>query len=320
MTTAADRSSSQNDRRTHTSHAPIAVFAYRRPDLLQRMFMSLRACLGFAQSSVTIFVDGPRTPADLPAVQAVRDFAYGLRLSNVEVVVRDENLGLPRSIVAGARQLCARDGRVIVLEDDLLLSPHALDYFNLGLESFKNERRVWSICSYMYDVPELRLRTEAMALPLAHPWGWATWERSLAAFDLDAPIDPLDLESASFRTSFNLSGFRDFTAMLQLSVDGKISSWFIRWYYQIFKSDGLSIFPPQSFSRNIGISGSGGTHASVLNPYNFLVPPAPLATHPVRMPNSMQVDYAAIDEMNLSRGATVQRFIDRLGRIKRRLR
>ena len=295
------------------------MFAYRRPDLLRRMFTSLRTCFGFTESSVTIFVDGPRTAADLPAVQAVRGFAHGLRLANVEVVVRDENLGLPKSIVAGARQLCARDGRVIVLEDDLLLAPSALDYFNTGLDAFKNERRVWSVCSYMYDVPALRSRTEAIALPFAHPWGWATWDRALAGFDLDAPIDRADLGSASFRTYFNLGGLRDFASMLQLSVEGKVSSWFIRWYYQIFKSGGLSIFPPRSFVDNAGIVSSGGTHASVLNPYNFLMRPAELASGPIRMPDMLQVDYAAIDAMACSRDARVQRLIGKLGQIKRRL-
>jgi hypothetical protein len=301
------------------SHAPIAIFAYDRLDHFERMFGALRACRGFTESPVIIFLDGARSDKDAPRVEAVRSFARNINLPNITLVEREQNMGLKASICAGVSEICAKYGQVIVLEDDLILSPVALEYFNKGLEHYKDYKRVWSIVGYQYDTPALRNLDRALILPFAHCWGWATWERAWIQFDVDASIRDKDLKSKVFRTAFDVYGVQNFSDMLELSLAKKINSWFIRWNYKVFSEQGVSVFPPVTYVTNIGMS-SGGTHASSLNPYSLLVNPAPPSETMVKFPEHLFVDYWAIDNIRRAWDVKIQRLIAFLGKIKRLLK
>jgi hypothetical protein len=301
-----------------TRFAPLAIFAYNRKDNLERMFASLQACEGFANSPIFIFVDGPKTLADAPKVEAVREYAKALRVPNLELVIRDTNIGLKESIYSGVSHVCQKYGRVIVLEDDLVLSPVTLTYFNAALEKYADAPRVWSISGYQYNVPILKNTSRALVLPFAHPWGWATWARAWSKFNLAAKVDERDLSSPSFACAFDVFGIADFRNMLVLALQGLVNSWFIRWYYTIFSAGGVSIFPPHSYVTNTGIRG-GGTHASRLNPYRFLTRPSETSATLCTFPDELKVDFWAIDEIRRSWDARVQNFIIRLGRVKRML-
>lgn len=300
--------------------APIAIFAHRRAGHLRQMLEALQACEGFFDSEVTIFVDGARTADEQGQVNAVRDLVMGLGLPNVTSSFRQDNLGLRRSIFSGVGEMCRKYGRVIVLEDDLVLSSSALNYFNSALDRYENVERVWSVSAYMYDVASFRHRERAIFLPFPHPWGWATWARAWANFDLDDPLGVGEMQSKAFQTAFNAFGVRDWAEMLALSESGKVNSWYIRWYYRMFRDGGLSVFPPRSLLENVGVSGEGGTHASRLNPYSLLVKRKPQDCRSVQLPDDVRVDYAAIDAIAASWDARVQKYISHLGRIKRSLR
>jgi hypothetical protein len=49
--------------------------------------------------------------------------------------------------------------------------------------------------------------------------------------------------------------------MLNNQMMGHIDSWAIRWYWSVFRRNGLVLYPPASLIRNIGLDGSG-THGS----------------------------------------------------------
>lgn len=301
-----------------TSRAPIAVFAYNRCDHFKRMFASLQSCSGFAESAVTIFIDGPRSQDDAAAVGEVKAYAQSLNLPNVRIVERSENLGLKQSIYAGVTEICQQQGRVIVFEDDLLLSPAILDYFNDGLDRYADNPNVWTLVGYQYDVPALRSCPRALVLPFTHTWGWATWGRAWLGYDMNAPVDPKDLSSASFRRAYDVFGVRDFRNMLVLALESLVSCWFSPWYYKMFKARGVSLFPPQTYIAHVGYD--GGTHASRLNPYNMLVKPTPPSAAVFAWPETLSIDYWAIDAIATSWDARVQKYISYLGHIKRMLR
>jgi hypothetical protein len=300
-------------------NAPIAIFAYRRAGHLKAMLETLSRCVEFEQSPVIVFVDGPKGAEDRSHVLAVRDVVSNLDWNNLEVVFSEQNKGLKRSISEGVTSVIRRHGRAIVLEDDLHLSPVALQFFNKALDKYADEPRVWSISGYMYDVPELRSRKDAFFIPFAQSWGWATWERAWTQFDLDAAIPNDILETRSFRRAFSVNGISDFANMLRLARDGHINSWYVRWYFKIFSEGGVSLFPPVTLVTNRGISSTGGTHASLLNPYDMLVKPQPPAQALVGLPDRVAVDYPAMDVIPKSWEATVIRTIHTAGSVKRKL-
>jgi hypothetical protein len=110
--------------------APIAVFAYRRTNLLTKTLDALERCPEFADSPVFIFSDGPRSGGAEADVAAVRKLVRGRLRRNMTLIESSMNRGLAASIISGVSQLCNDHGRVIVVEDDLIVSPSTLTWFN----------------------------------------------------------------------------------------------------------------------------------------------------------------------------------------------
>ncbi len=135
--------------------APVAVFAYKRLAHLRQTMESLAANAEAAATPLYVFCDAPRHAEDLRATQEVRDYVAGLTsFPSVRVTHRERNFGLARNIVEGVGQVLEAHDRVIVVEDDLLLSPHFLAYMNDGLETYADDAAVASIHGYCYPVAE----------------------------------------------------------------------------------------------------------------------------------------------------------------------
>jgi hypothetical protein len=239
--------------------APIAVFAFNRPDHLRRALDSLMACDGFDAALVTVFVDGPRHGDEAQAVEASAAVAREVLGPAASVRARASNQGLARSIMDGVGELVRDHGRVIVIEDDLELAPCFLTFMNEALSRFEHDERVYQVSGHMFDVPELRQQPDAMFLPLTTTWGWGTWARAWAHFDPLAAGWERMLSDRRFRRRFNFGGVYDYSVLMRRQMRGRADSWGIRWYWSVFRRDGLSLFPPRSLVRNLGQDGSG-TH------------------------------------------------------------
>lgn len=99
-------------------YAPIAVFAFNRPDHLRRTLDALAANELAAQSDLTIFCDGPRSGAETEKTEAVRNVAKSAQgFASLTVVERPCNLGCATSIIDGLKQMFAQHAKLIVIED-----------------------------------------------------------------------------------------------------------------------------------------------------------------------------------------------------------
>ena len=239
--------------------APIALFAYNRPEHLRATLEALAADPLAASSDLHIFLDGARGEAAIPLVAAVRKIAKSARgFRAVEVLERTANAGLVEAITTGVSNLCAAHDRVIVLEDDLITAPGFLTFMNEALEKFRDNPQVMQISGYMYPVNPANYG-QAMFLPATSCWGWATWLRAWNSYDpamrgMSAlSVDPVR------RRALNLDGAYDYWQMLQDHHQGRINSWGVVWHLSVFMSGGLTLYPPVSLVSNCGFDGSG-TH------------------------------------------------------------
>jgi hypothetical protein len=243
-----------------TRFAPIALFAYNRPDHLARVSDALANSPEAAASPLFVFCDAPKNEGAAKAVAEVRGLAHRIKgFASIEVVEQSSNQGVARSIIQGATQLTAGFGRVIVLEDDLLPSPHFLRYVNAALDAYADEERVISIHAYSY--PVARSLPETFFLRGADCWGWATWSRGWALFEPDGAKLLDQLEQRNLTRTFDFDGAYSYTQMLRDCIAGRNDSWAIRWYASAFLRDKLTLYPGSAQVRNIGADGSG-THVS----------------------------------------------------------
>jgi hypothetical protein len=239
--------------------APIAFFAYKRPQHTLQSLESLAQNEGAAESELFIFCDAPKRQEDQESVKQVREVVRSKQwCGTVNIIERETNLGLANSIIRGVTDLCDEYGSVIVIEDDLVLSPFFLNYMNKALNLYKNEPSVMQISGYMFPV-KLELETDAIFLPFSTSWGWATWQRAWKCFDLSMSGYEQLKEESLLRYKFDLDASYPYFKMLESQRINQIDSWAIVWYLSVFMRQGMTLFPTQSLVRNIGFDGSG-TH------------------------------------------------------------
>jgi hypothetical protein len=266
-----------------TRPAAIAVFVYRRPEHTRRMLRSLLANPLAAQSPITLFCDGARGERDAAEVAATRAAVRELAPAGARIVERDANLGLAGSVIAGVTELVGQHGEAIVLEDDLELSPFALEYFNAALDRYRDEERVMHVSGYMYPVqaalPEAFFYREATC------WGWATWARAWRHFEPDARRIRQAVLDCGARRSFDAEGSFPFFDTLEAQIAGRADSWAIRWYGSLWLHDGLALHPGRALVRNTGHDGSG-VHCGVSSGYDVELGAAPVRSFPDRAQES----------------------------------
>lgn len=240
-----------------SGNAPVAFFAYKRPQHTLQSLESLSQNIGAEKSQLYIFCDGAKDEAAEPDVQAVRRVVRQKQwCGQVEIIERNQNWGLANSIISGVSELCRDYGKVIVVEDDLLLSPYFLKYMNSALQHYLEEPKVMHISGYMYDVKSYKF-PETFFLRQIYCWGWATWDRAWQKFNPNGQFLLEAITKQNLQQLFSMNGSFNFYSMLEDYVAGKIDSWAIRWYASVFLSQGLSLVPHSSLTRNIGFDGTG---------------------------------------------------------------
>ncbi len=86
----------------HRHRAPIAFFAYNRPEHTRQALETLCKCDGALESELFIYCDGAKGPKDEKAVKKVREIVKSCNwCGSVHVVEHDVNLGLANSIIHG---------------------------------------------------------------------------------------------------------------------------------------------------------------------------------------------------------------------------
>jgi hypothetical protein len=278
----------------NSAYAPVALFAYKRPEHLRRTIEALKQNPGFSESPIHIFFDGPRKAAELPAIKQTRDVARALLPAHAVFVEREQNFGLRRSIVEGVTELTRDYGRVIVVEDDLVMAKNFLQFMNAALDRYEHEPSVMQISGHMFPV-SLASRTDSFFLPFTTTWGWGTWRRAWRKFDEQGTAEAGLCSDHTRRAAFDLNGAYPYFQMLQKQKKGEIDSWGILWYLSVFASGGLTLFPRQSLVINAGLDGTG-TNCSYETPAEVQL--APLTdSFEMGWPPLIEVDSSALAEI-----------------------
>ena len=238
------------------TYAPIALFTYNRADKTQRVIESLLKNAEAKYSDLFIFSDGPKAPEKKAGVEEKRKYIHTISgFKSISIVEREKNWGLANSLIAGITEVINKYGKVIVVEDDLILSPYFLQFMNEGLEKYKDDDRVGTITGF---VPPIKDKLpETFFLKYFQCWGWATWKRAWDLLETDAR--PL-LKGLRFKkTKFDVGGGVGNYGNLYCQKVGLVDSWYLRYYASLFLKDKLSLYPGRSVAANDGLDGTG-TH------------------------------------------------------------
>lgn len=236
--------------------APILLFAYNRPSHTRRCIESLLKNSLASESHLFIYADGAKDESQQEAVNEVRSYIRSIQgFKQVTLIERNENWGLARNIIDGVTTQVNRYGKVIVLEDDLIVAPYFLQFMNDALETYKDEPKVGHIqaCDFTQD-PTL---PETFLIKWTGSWGWGTWDRAWKHFNPNGKELLKKLEERKLTYTFDFNRKYGFTRMLRRQIEGKNNSWAIRWNATLFLEDILSLNVGRSLVQNEGFDGTG---------------------------------------------------------------
>ena len=239
-----------------TYPAPVVLFVYKRPRHTVETIQALAANGLAAQTPLFVYSDAAKGEADVSLVEQVRFFLKTITgFASVVIHEREYNFGLADSISDGVTSVIREYGRAIVLEDDIVTSPHFLEYMNTALARYEHEERVMHIAAHIPKISPKGL-PESFFLRQSSCWGWATWERAWRCFHRQGQnfintFTPDDIKR------FNLDGAYDYWSQLLANENCALKTWAVYWYACVFSHGGLCLHPRQSLAQNIGFDGSG---------------------------------------------------------------
>ena len=240
--------------------APICLFVYSRINELRLTVESLQKNFLAPESQLFIFLDGSGNDHDKESVNRVSKFIQTIDgFANVTIYESKIHNGLAKSIISGVTKIIDKYDKVIVLEDDLILSTNFLCFMNQALTFYEEKKRILSISGYAFQLKYPINYNYDVALSLrASSWGWATWKNRWNKIDWELK------DYSSFRWNiinhirFNRGG-SDLSRLLHRRIKGSIDSWAIRFVYHQFKNNYLDVFPVTSKVQNNGFN-SEATH------------------------------------------------------------
>lgn len=230
----------------------IVVIAYNRPDSLERILTSLNKASYPEGSRPTLVISLDKCDVD-DTVQVARKFEW--KFGEKRVVERPERMGLKNHVLS-CGDFTKEYGSIIVLEDDLVVSPYFYTYAKAALEFTEDADRIGGISLYNH-LFNVHAREAFCAIDdgydnwyfqFASSWGQAYTKNQWAAFMVwygqktAKGTYSSEMQDNPFVPA-NVSGWSD-------------KSWLKYYITYLVETDKYFLYPKVSYTTNFGDVGS----------------------------------------------------------------
>lgn len=242
-----------------STYAPIVVTVYDRLDHLQRCIEALKSNSLASESELFVLSDAAKNDVVKGKIEEVRRYILTITgFKKVSHIFQESNKGAHQSIIEGVERVLSSYDSFIFLEDDIVVSSDFLDYMNKGLLYYKEDKNIFSICSFSlpFQFPP-HYTNDIYFYSCNSPWGFATWKNrwqkvDLSYFDRNKALR----KNKKLYRKFLSIGFY-IKGILQADSSQGIVATDLRIYYHMVINDMCSVFPVVSKSQNWGFDGSG---------------------------------------------------------------
>ena len=273
--------------------SPIVLFCYNRLSHLQQVIKSIQKNQLAKESELYIFSDSFKHEGEKDAILAVRKFLKTITgFKSVHIIESQQNKGLAQSIIDGVSEVINKYGKIIVLEDDCIVSPYFLDYMNSALDKYQNDDTVMHINGYIPNIDSSTL-SETFFISHMFCWGWGTWKQSWDCYE-KKPKKLLLLFDEKMKKRFNFNGQYDVFSQIVQNDLGKIDTWAVFWGAAIFLKEGFCLTPKISFVQNIGTDSSGTNFSFSTQKYDVDLYQDPITSFPEKIEESDDAYHALV--------------------------
>ena len=238
--------------------SPLVVFTHLRINELKKCISSIKKCKESKNTHLYIISDGAVDQTQEIKVNKVRKYIRSIKgFKKKTIYLRKKNFGLSKNIILGITKIINKHGRIIVLEEDIIVQKEFINFMNLSLEKYKNESKIWHISGWNYNV-NISSNFDAYCIRTMNCWGWGTWKNRWINYKKN-PNKIINKWSKQKISKFNFDDTLNFYSQIVRNYKKRINTWAVFWYATIFENNKLCINPTMSLTENIGI-GKKATH------------------------------------------------------------
>lgn len=161
-------------------YSPILVFVHTRFDHFNNCINSLLKCPEAKYSPLFVSSDFQRNDEEKVNVDLVRNYVKAIKgFKSVTPIFFEKNVGIEYASNYSVNKVFKNYDQIIMLEDDIKVSPFFLDYINKGLDFYKNDPKVFSICGfspYILTKNYSKFNTELVSSNRWNAWGFGSWK------------------------------------------------------------------------------------------------------------------------------------------------
>ena len=240
---------------------PVLFICFNRIGPAQQVFEAIRAA---RPSKLYFACDGPRNEAEQVRCDEVRALAKQVDWPcELHTRFNERNLGLRKGVSSAIDWFFQHEPEGIVLEDETLSVPSFFQFCQEMLERYRHDQRIWVVMGNNL-MDDWAGQKDGSYYFSAHgygaPWGWASWRRVWAHYDVDMGAWPALKASNTLKDFFlNADEEYDVHSMFDYVHAGKMNSWSYQLDITRVMNHGLNILPHTNLVRNIGF-GDDGTH------------------------------------------------------------
>ena len=244
---------------------PILIIAWRRPKQTKQLINKIRQ---INPENLYIACDGPKHENELDdkKVEKTKDLLLRsfTEVNKKNYLFCENNQGCKLGVTNAINWFFKHEEEGIILEDDCI--PH-LDFFKFCqemLEIYRNDERVWSITGHNQQNNIQRGCGTYYFSKYPRSWGWATWRRCWAKYDLDIRDWPNIKSKGILKNKFKNRREINFWEKIldNIYFYNSPDTWDYQWTLSSFLNSGLTIVPNKNLIENIGFD-EDATHTFI---------------------------------------------------------
>lgn len=244
--------------REKTKIAPVVFCIFKRPNTTEKVFEVIRLA---KPSKLLVIADGPR----IEKSDEVQNCADARAIINrvdwdCEILTNysDINLGCKVRMSSGLDWVFSQVEEAIILEDDCIPHPTFFRFCTELLEYYRDDTRIMTISGDNSMSGCQPIKDSYYFSYYPRIWGWATWRRAWAKYDVQTKHWPEVRDSHRLSDILTDKQAVEFwEKIFQGSYEGCYQSWAYQWTFTSFVQNALSIIPHVNLVSNIGFGRDG---------------------------------------------------------------
>lgn len=240
-------------REISSNKAPVAIFIYKRPQLVKGLMNAISA---YQPSKLYIVADGPKRERENLESQLCEEARRLAEVGanwpcEVKRVYALKNMGLRVRLESGLDEVFLNETEAILLEEDCHPMPDFFSFCQEMLQRYRHNERVGGISGSCFLSRKIDLQSDYYFSRYLHIWGWGTWARAWQAY-------------RSTKWTWPAGGFQHyFPDSSKAEIDywnkiygrfksGQLQTWDYPWMSYLWEKNMSSITPAENLVWNSG--------------------------------------------------------------------